>query len=150
MSRSQTQEINLKCPSLAELYPDVREDQDELFSFWVKASDGQNEYKVQLHLYNFNGWCGCQNYEFACWPKLTRGANPATELKCKHIRLVRDYYLDKILRDTQTQLQANYGSPLGNSISETGAQTGAAFNRVTQAPASDPGEEAAQAIESDF
>lgn len=107
MSRSQTQEAIAasECPSLETLYPDVRQDQDEPFSFWVKSSDGRNEYKVQLHLYHFNGWCGCQNYEFACWPELSRGAKPEAKLKCKHIKRARDYYLDKILREAQTQLQ---------------------------------------------
>lgn len=107
MSRSQAQAktVQLECPSLESLYPDVRQDDSEPYSFWVKSSDGRNEYKVQLHLYNFNGWCGCQNYEFACWPELSRGANPEDRLKCKHIKRARDFYLDKILRESQQQLQ---------------------------------------------
>jgi hypothetical protein len=107
MSRSQAQKAlaAIECPSLESLYPDVRQDDSEPYSFWVLSSDGRNEYKVQLHLYNFNGWCGCQNYEFACWPELSRGAKPEDRLKCKHIKRARDFYLDKILRESQQQLQ---------------------------------------------
>lgn len=95
------------CPSLERLYPDVRPDEDEPFSYWVMSSDGQNEYKVQLHLYHFNGWCGCPNFEFACWPELSRGALPDQKLKCKHIKRARDYDLDRRMREQQQQqLQA--------------------------------------------
>lgn len=94
-------------PPLEKVYPDVTPIAGEHHSFEVRSRTGPTPYRVVLDVYNWNGWCGCQNFEFACQPDLERGAWPNEALRCWHIRRARAYYLDEIGRTMERQIKGS-------------------------------------------
>lgn len=69
----------------------------EWFRFHVSSrTDPEHPHLVDLESYGWNGQCSCEHFRFRCEPHLVRG-EMVGELRCLHIRAVRDRYLDRIL-----------------------------------------------------
>lgn len=56
--------------------------------YLVESSRPGLELLVDMGEYDGNGWCGCEDFEFRCQPKLERGHNAPDQTRCRHIRAV--------------------------------------------------------------
>lgn len=50
------------------------------------------QHRVDVLAYNGNGACGCEHFEIKFRGKLERGAKPARELACRHLKLCREVW----------------------------------------------------------
>src|SRR5205814_7835687 len=67
----------------------------EMLRFRVASrSESGTAYIVDLAAFGCNGRCECDDFKFRKEPKLWAGAHPSDALRCRHIRLARDYLLD--------------------------------------------------------
>ncbi len=77
---------------------DVERIAGETFSFFVASeSRATSPHRVEIDAYHFNGACSCPDFKCRKEPKLSRGAKPSDELRCRHVRKARSYFLDEIL-----------------------------------------------------
>ncbi len=76
----------------------VRNVTHEVGRYWVQSrSQPDQEHLCDLLYFDGNGKCSCQNFQFTCEPKLVRGAKPDKTLRCWHLRLAREVFLQDVL-----------------------------------------------------
>lgn len=59
---------------------------------------GVPSYLVDLDEYNFNGNCHCEHFRFRLQPQLEEGASASPMLRCWHINVARQLFLEEQLR----------------------------------------------------
>ncbi len=78
----------------------------EPFRFLVQSESGREPLTVDLQALDFNGWCGCEDFEARRGKVLRENKNersPAS--RCKHIQAARDWLLDTLMEQIADHLQ---------------------------------------------
>jgi hypothetical protein len=80
----------------------------EPLRFWVRSrSELGVKRLVDLQYQNWNGWCGCQDFEFHRLKVLRENHNmPSDRSRCWHIRVVREWLMNRLLRDIALHIGA--------------------------------------------
>jgi hypothetical protein len=70
----------------------------EPLRFHVRSRrQGVEPHLVDLEEWRLNGRCNCEHFEFRLQPELARGAKPGPAMRCWHIQLARQWFLDFVL-----------------------------------------------------
>lgn len=119
-----------------ELVPGVEETEDFLVFFAESSEPGKEPYRVDKQKFCGNGDCDCPDFRVALRAgegrmtrrqALLKGAYPSEDLKCKHIKRVDRYLLQKVVngaiekRESEANAnkqKAKEASRVGNCISK--------------------------------
>lgn len=74
----------------------VEEFPGEPFRFLVASDKNQEKYLVELQNAGWVGACNCMHFSVRCAPKIA-GGERGPELRCKHIRRAREFFLENVL-----------------------------------------------------
>jgi hypothetical protein len=85
--------------------PIVEEIPGEPLRFLVHSRTAElKQYLVDLEEFDFNGQCGCDNFEYRFQPMLKKGAPASDQLRCWHIRQSRQFFLELTLREKAAEM----------------------------------------------
>lgn len=80
---------------------------DNVLRYHVKSrSRREVEHVVDLELYGGNGACSCEHFSYRLEPFLKKGAKPADNLRCRHIREARAKLTDDVVRQAAESMKA--------------------------------------------
>lgn len=68
----------------------------EPFRFLVASDKNQEKYVVDVQNAGWLGACNCMHFSVRCAPKIA-GGERGPELRCKHIRRAREFFLEAVL-----------------------------------------------------
>jgi hypothetical protein len=86
--------------------------------FWIRSRTSPDPHLVDLQEYNLNGFCSCQDFEFRRQPKLPADADNPDATRCRHIRAVREWLLNRVLFDVAVMTGQTKGGKIVDTVGQ--------------------------------